>query len=40
MDTFELGVVLSLKDYVSGRLGEIETRWKNVRKSMDETSAS
>ncbi|MDI7227917.1 phage tail tape measure protein [Leptospira santarosai] len=40
MDTFELGVVLSLKDYVSGRLGEIETRWKNVRKSMDDTSAS
>ncbi|WP_078126142.1 phage tail tape measure protein [Leptospira alexanderi] len=40
MDTFELGVVLSLKDYVSSRLGEIETRWKNVRKSMDDTSAS
>ncbi|EQA80875.1 tail tape measure protein, TIGR01760 family [Leptospira alstonii serovar Pingchang str. 80-412] len=40
MDTFELGVVLSLKDYVSGRLGEIETRWKSVRKSMDDTSAS
>ncbi|EKP13287.1 phage tail tape measure protein [Leptospira borgpetersenii] len=40
MDTFELGVVLTLKDYVSGRLGEIEGRWKNLRKSMDSTSAS
>ncbi|EMF79934.1 hypothetical protein LEP1GSC188_1428, partial [Leptospira weilii serovar Topaz str. LT2116] len=40
MESFELGVVLSLKDYASGRLGEIETRWKNVRKSMDDTSAS
>ncbi|TGM88492.1 phage tail tape measure protein [Leptospira licerasiae] len=40
MDAFELGVVLSLKDYVSGRLGEIEGRWKSLRKNMDDTSAS
>ncbi|MDI7196290.1 phage tail tape measure protein [Leptospira santarosai] len=40
MDAYELGVVLTLKDYVSGRLGEIEGRWKNLRKSMDSTSAS
>ncbi len=40
MNTFELGVILSLKDYVSGRLGEIEVRWKNVRKCIDDTSVS
>ncbi|HNX58369.1 MAG TPA: phage tail tape measure protein, partial [Spirochaetota bacterium] len=39
VNTFELAAVLSIRDLMSSKLGEIRTEWTKVRKSMADASA-